>query len=796
MPIESTCAHLTQAPLPASAPKTRITTGKGSAGEKSWNLRRPITLIGSRRTSHILLRHPEVSKAHCLVVNTGRHVVARDLNSRTGTYVNGQVIRLVGLRHGDVMRIGPVQIEFAIQADGDTSEPDPVKAPFTVGLKRKDGNDQWALDDAVCLIGRKTGCDVFLDHQDISLAHAVVCSIDGQPVVFDLGSRTGTWLNGQQIHFGYLRPGDTLRVGPFELGVVLNGVSEPCGGEGGSVVDEVPTGPDVPRVIRAGPVPAETCGEPTDLCEPVDDEVVPADHDGVAGKPDAAWQDIVISTPDDGGAPSDPGDSGPSEGRIFNVGSLLNNLEQNLATLQQNMAQSAHQMAQWQKDLQARASRLDHREQELNKRERILEAHQKELQAAQAELEQRRTEVLEEIEQQRHQLAEMQAHVTAQSEQLADRVKALEHREAELKTQQDRVDQARADVETQEKALHQERHALKAAGEEMERREQALAAARSQLERDQAEWEHRKSAAEDHLRQQSDALEAVSADIERQRQDLEARVAQHQTEVRAVIEAKQELEETARKLDTRSAELDRREQQLAKRLAGVQQQAARVEKEFATLRKQAALIQQLQSALAQANAIFAAPLSPGQDAVCEPDGAPPARPAVELNVGAEESELAGAEACPSAPLTTETRGGASPPDPDPPRVPPPSTEADPHKGPARSDTGAAVKPTRPDGIDGPPSRQTGAGDPAPQARPHGTVSVSPPGHVPARSDSPKTDPPVLQLDPETREQLRMMRRLGAKGTDEELLAQLTAKHKSNRPEDESEPTKKKRWWSR
>jgi hypothetical protein len=55
------------------------------------------------------------------------------------------------------------------------------------------------------------------------------------------------------------------------------------------------------------------------------------------------------------------------------------------------------------------------------------------------------------------------------------------------------------------------------------------------------------------------------------------------------------------------------------------------------------------------------------------------------------------------------------------------------------------------------------------------------------------------LDSDTQENLRMLRRLGAKGTDAELLAQLKAKKKQE-PADEDKQEelvgKKKRWWSR
>ncbi|MBI4718161.1 MAG: hypothetical protein HY763_10180 [Planctomycetes bacterium] len=56
--------------LPATAPFVRITAGVGSASQKTWNIRRPVTLIGSTRPAHIVLHDRDVSNAHCVIVNT------------------------------------------------------------------------------------------------------------------------------------------------------------------------------------------------------------------------------------------------------------------------------------------------------------------------------------------------------------------------------------------------------------------------------------------------------------------------------------------------------------------------------------------------------------------------------------------------------------------------------------------------------------------------------------------------------------------------------------------------------
>jgi len=57
-------------------------------------------------------------------------------------------------------------------------------------------------------------CDVVLVDPEVSRRHALVTATSAGPAVEDLGSRNGTWLNGQRITGAHrLRSGDELRFG-------------------------------------------------------------------------------------------------------------------------------------------------------------------------------------------------------------------------------------------------------------------------------------------------------------------------------------------------------------------------------------------------------------------------------------------------------------------------------------------------------------------------------------------------------------------------------------------------------
>jgi two-component system alkaline phosphatase synthesis response regulator PhoP len=62
-------------------------------------------------------------------------------------------------------------------------------------------------------IGREEGSDIQLSDSSISKQHALVYMVEGQPVVKDLASLNGTFVNGERVGKAGLRGGDTIRVG-------------------------------------------------------------------------------------------------------------------------------------------------------------------------------------------------------------------------------------------------------------------------------------------------------------------------------------------------------------------------------------------------------------------------------------------------------------------------------------------------------------------------------------------------------------------------------------------------------
>ena len=71
------------------------------------------------------------------------------------------------------------------------------------------------LDNALVVVGRHPNCDTCLESLRVSRHHCCMTRENNQVVVRDLGSTNGIRINGMQVEFGKLRPGDELSIAHF-----------------------------------------------------------------------------------------------------------------------------------------------------------------------------------------------------------------------------------------------------------------------------------------------------------------------------------------------------------------------------------------------------------------------------------------------------------------------------------------------------------------------------------------------------------------------------------------------------
>ena len=217
--------HACELELPLSAPRIRVTIGMGSAGQKTWNLHRPVTLFGSQRTAHIALRHRDICRAHCTIINTGAHVLLKDLHTNGGTWVDKERITLVVLEDGDTIHIGPTAIQVAIQTGVETADDsafglqfvEPTRMGLNIVLHDVEQARSYPIESAVTLIGRHEDAEIHLGDDGVSTKHALIFRFGAYACICDLGSRNGTWIGDDRQRVARLEHGDRIQIGPHTL---------------------------------------------------------------------------------------------------------------------------------------------------------------------------------------------------------------------------------------------------------------------------------------------------------------------------------------------------------------------------------------------------------------------------------------------------------------------------------------------------------------------------------------------------------------------------------------------------
>lgn len=86
-------------------------------------------------------------------------------------------------------------------------------------------------EDGNCILGRSPGCPVFVDDASVSRHHAEIAIGPGGPIIRDLDSHNGTFLNEERIGdtFVGVIQGDTLRFGSVS-GQIHRVSSDPTSG--------------------------------------------------------------------------------------------------------------------------------------------------------------------------------------------------------------------------------------------------------------------------------------------------------------------------------------------------------------------------------------------------------------------------------------------------------------------------------------------------------------------------------------------------------------------------------------
>ncbi|MEE9392871.1 MAG: sigma 54-interacting transcriptional regulator [Planctomycetota bacterium] len=85
---------------------------------RTYELRRSVVTFGRSGSSMVPIEDPALSRTHCQFEVEEGVCYVRDLNSRNGTYLQGERISRVAIKSGDVVVIGNARITFHGEAEG------------------------------------------------------------------------------------------------------------------------------------------------------------------------------------------------------------------------------------------------------------------------------------------------------------------------------------------------------------------------------------------------------------------------------------------------------------------------------------------------------------------------------------------------------------------------------------------------------------------------------------------------------------------------------------------------------
>lgn len=101
--------------------RVKLLVMNGVAAGREIPLPSTLFIIGRSSKCHLRPHSDLVSKVHCGITRKMGRVLVRDLQSRNGTYVNGELVsptRPTYVNDGDVLTVGPMQFQFCIPEEG------------------------------------------------------------------------------------------------------------------------------------------------------------------------------------------------------------------------------------------------------------------------------------------------------------------------------------------------------------------------------------------------------------------------------------------------------------------------------------------------------------------------------------------------------------------------------------------------------------------------------------------------------------------------------------------------------
>lgn len=194
-----------------------------------------VNRIGSARDGTVVLDRPGISPLHCEIHQSNFGVNLQVPQGVGNVMVNDKPVReMIALRPGDTIGIGGIVARVAAM---DAPRLAPIGGtPHTLDPAAEMGEDDGATRvrmaipkfilrgvsgpvfgkmfpvAAATVIGRAPECGIPVTVDEISRRHVELKPTSDGLSVEDLGSANGTYVNGQRVQKGFMKPGDELRL--------------------------------------------------------------------------------------------------------------------------------------------------------------------------------------------------------------------------------------------------------------------------------------------------------------------------------------------------------------------------------------------------------------------------------------------------------------------------------------------------------------------------------------------------------------------------------------------------------
>lgn len=203
----------------------------GPDGEpQQWPIAEGNLTVGRAKDCQIWIPNTCLSRRHTQLRCEGRRTVITDLGSVNGTFVNGvQVQEAQELRHGDLVRVGPLEFRYESLTPAEPEVPErptivmgePSRVPR---LEVSGGQQRGLVFDLVRermvigRVGQGQQWDIVLPDRAVSRPHAEILKQGDSFLLKDLGSANGTLVNGVVLSEPHgLSDGDAITIGEAVL---------------------------------------------------------------------------------------------------------------------------------------------------------------------------------------------------------------------------------------------------------------------------------------------------------------------------------------------------------------------------------------------------------------------------------------------------------------------------------------------------------------------------------------------------------------------------------------------------